>query len=351
MGPGDPTSPDHSGYPVTFFPGTTNEAEAQRITVAAGQTIGDLVMAMSPIKVARVEGIVVDGDGRPMGNGSLEMLQSNGSNNFMSGQSLRPDGTFMFASLTPGEYVFRAQSTGSNGDVAMLKLTVGGEDITGLRLVAMPPPKVSGRIVVDPSLTVPAAFSLMASSDEQRMPGGMRPARVDDDLSFELDHHTRTQPHQRDQPAGGLGDPIRPRQQRRRDGRWVRGEAGREHHRRRRGADQQARLGLRPGDQRARRAGEGLHAADVPVRQQTLEAGQPVPAPARPDQDGRFKTFGVVPADYYIIAIDKLEPGQWTDPDFLETIRSKGHRVHHSGGRDTNGGSEGSIQHLEIADF
>ena len=73
-GPGDPASPDRTGYPVTFFPGTTVEAEAQRFTVAAGRTIGDLAMMMSPIKTARVEGGVVDADGRPLGNGYLEVL-------------------------------------------------------------------------------------------------------------------------------------------------------------------------------------------------------------------------------------------------------------------------------------
>jgi hypothetical protein len=44
---------------------------------------------------------------------------------------------------------------------------------------------------------------------------------------------------------------------------------------------------------------------------------------ARPDQDGRFKVSGMAPADYYIIALDKIEQGQSSDPDFLETIRSK----------------------------
>jgi C-terminal processing protease CtpA/Prc len=44
---------------------------------------------------------------------------------------------------------------------------------------------------------------------------------------------------------------------------------------------------------------------------------------ARPDQDGRFKVSGLAPADYYIIAIDKVEPGQWTDLEFLERMRSK----------------------------
>jgi hypothetical protein len=51
--------------------------------------------------------------------------------------------------------------------------------------------------------------------------------------------------------------------------------------------------------------------------------GRHYPRAARADQDGRFKVSGLPPSDYYIIAIDKLERGQWTDPDFLERIRSK----------------------------
>jgi hypothetical protein len=43
----------------------------------------------------------------------------------------------------------------------------------------------------------------------------------------------------------------------------------------------------------------------------------------RPDQDGRFKIGGLPPGDYYVVAIDKIEPGQSTDPDFLEAIRTK----------------------------
>ena len=32
---------------------------------------------------------------------------------------------------------------------------------------------------------------------------------------------------------------------------------------------------------------------------------------------------GLPPSEYNIIAIDKLETGQWTDPDFLERLRFK----------------------------
>ena len=43
----------------------------------------------------------------------------------------------------------------------------------------------------------------------------------------------------------------------------------------------------------------------------------------RPDQDGRFKITGLAPADYYVIALDKIDPGQVTDPEFLDAIRTK----------------------------
>jgi hypothetical protein len=43
----------------------------------------------------------------------------------------------------------------------------------------------------------------------------------------------------------------------------------------------------------------------------------------RPDQDGRFKIAGLAPSDYYIVALDKLDPSQVTDPEFLDAIRTR----------------------------
>ncbi|HET6955318.1 MAG TPA: hypothetical protein VFI56_02015, partial [Vicinamibacterales bacterium] len=41
----------------------------------------------------------------------------------------------------------------------------------------------------------------------------------------------------------------------------------------------------------------------------------------RPDQDGRFKMGGLTPSDYYIIALDKVDPNQINDPDFLDSVK------------------------------
>ena len=43
----------------------------------------------------------------------------------------------------------------------------------------------------------------------------------------------------------------------------------------------------------------------------------------RPDQDGRFQVRSLPPGDYYAIALDYVEPGAGTDPEFIERIRDR----------------------------
>src|SRR5206468_7795032 len=43
----------------------------------------------------------------------------------------------------------------------------------------------------------------------------------------------------------------------------------------------------------------------------------------RPDQAGRFKITGLPPGQYYAVAIEYVEQGAATDPEFLDRIRSK----------------------------
>jgi len=44
---------------------------------------------------------------------------------------------------------------------------------------------------------------------------------------------------------------------------------------------------------------------------------------ARPDQDGRYKAQYVLPGAYYAVAIDYVEQGANSDPEFLERVKDR----------------------------
>src|SRR5262249_46593535 len=75
----DSTTDDRSGYAATYYPGTANVAEAQRVAVAIGQTITDLNFALVQTRTARVSGTAVDSSGRPIAGGYVMVMPRTGS--------------------------------------------------------------------------------------------------------------------------------------------------------------------------------------------------------------------------------------------------------------------------------
>src|SRR5262249_40836799 len=175
FGPAD----DKSGYAPVYFPGTIEASQAQRLTVAVGGEIGDIVLTMRPIKTATITGTIVDSRGQPM-NGMLMFSQQDALNVFTMGAPVRPDGTFVLNCLAPGEYAIMAQQMGGNQqdqEVAMAKITVAGEDISGLQLAAANPISTRGRVIVDPgaAASLPPRLMLQTSSTQNIPMMGIRP--------------------------------------------------------------------------------------------------------------------------------------------------------------------------------
>ena len=48
---------------------------------------------------------------------------------------------------------------------------------------------------------------------------------------------------------------------------------------------------------------------------------------ARPDQSGLFRMETVRPGDYLAVALESVESWQVNDPEFLESVRSRGTRI------------------------
>ena len=98
-------SDDKVGYGTTYFPGTAVQTEAQRVRVAVGQETPQINITMATSRIATISGTAVSSSGRPITRGLLMLTSNIGGANMMSmGTSLKPDGSFLFSNVSPGEY-------------------------------------------------------------------------------------------------------------------------------------------------------------------------------------------------------------------------------------------------------
>jgi hypothetical protein len=182
---------DRSGYGATFYPGTGDVAEAQRLTIEPGQTAAGINLALLPIRTARVTGTATDADGKPFAGAMIGAMQRVGGaqiGGFMM-VPVPPDGRFTISGLTPGEYTVRASVP--SGEMATADITVAGSDITDVHLVVAKPSVIRGRVVfagASPAANPPSPTVLdLGAVRDWRIGQIVRsPARIKDDGTFEI---------------------------------------------------------------------------------------------------------------------------------------------------------------------
>ncbi len=325
---------DRSGYAPTYFPGTPNVAEAQRVAVDVGNMITDVNIALVPTRTSRISGSAFDADGKPMTRGNVVIMQRVGvAFTSSAGVSLRPDGTFTLAGVAPGEYTLRAMGPpmgppGAPPDVATATVTISGEDVTGLRLTVTRPVLVTGRIVVDPVAAQslkPSTIrvnAILANPDDAMLNGGMSmPGVVKDDFTFEF----RAQPGRTIVRANVMGPGWTARAVRL-NGIDITDE----------GMDIKAGedtggVEIELTNRLSEISGAVTDSRGTPTRDYTVVVfardaerwgfASRYVSMARPDQDGRFKVRGLPAAEYLIAAVQSVEPGETSDPEFLEKLR------------------------------
>jgi hypothetical protein len=332
----DAITDDRSGYAPTYYPGTTDVAGAQRVTVGIGQTVSDISMALSSTRTARVSGTAVDSQGRPLAGMvmALSRLGMFGGGPFaMTPNRIRPDGAFTISGLTPGDYTLQVQSQGSEptGEFATADVTVGETDITGVRLVATLPSNGSGRIVFKDSAAAqslrPSALRVMATPVQLGgivFGPGMGAGTINEDWTFQVKLRPgMTRLNVTGPPAGWAVKSIRYR-----------------------GSDvTDSGIDVKPNEEITEIEVElttrvtvvsglvatsgGVQAKDywAIVFARDREKWQPSSRyvrSTRPDQDGRFKISGLPAGDYLAVAVDFIEPGQANDPEFLDRMQNRG---------------------------
>jgi hypothetical protein len=156
-------------YAPTYYPGTGNFAEAQRILLAPGN---DVVVdfPVLPFRTARVTGVVLDAAGSPA-DAFLNLSSEAGELGvpFGIGGATRDDGSFTLPEVPPGNYTLNAALKGGaafGAEVAAIPLVVYGDDVSGVTLVTAKPATMRGTIVADAGVTarLPAKVSVGARS-------------------------------------------------------------------------------------------------------------------------------------------------------------------------------------------
>lgn len=202
------TASPPQGFAPTYYPGSASLDGARGVTVRSAQETPGIEFSLVRVAMGRITGTVRDSSGQVVsGRGGSVNVTRRGSDamGFTRGSGVRPDGTFTINDVPPGEYYLLASVSTTEGpnaqrEGAYVPVAVNGNDLAidiqtnrgatvrGRVIVEgtpqAPPPEFlsrpdAGRITVSPRMMTMGGPLGMVS-------GGVRPATVNDDGTFEL---------------------------------------------------------------------------------------------------------------------------------------------------------------------
>jgi len=329
---------DQTSYAPTYYPGVPSVNEAKPITIGLSQEVLDVNFGMQLVKIARITGHVANPDGTMVTSGNVNLSPEStaaGRGNQLGvnfGGRIEWDGAFTITNVPPGRYVLRARADDSIIPLfAMQPLSLNGEDVSDLSVVLSAGASITGAVTFLPGEAPPpdpTQIRLSAPSTDQSDFGPQPNARVDKEGRFALDgvsagsHLIRA--------AGNLRG-------------WVL---------------KAVTIGGRDVTDTpvAVRSGETLGNVVVSFTDRlnevngkvTDEGGGAVPdftvlafptdsslwrplarqiMTARPDQTGQYRIRGLPPGEYYLVAVDPAEQGEWFEPAYLDDHRAGAGRV------------------------
>jgi hypothetical protein len=304
-----------------YYPGVNNTAQASPITLQAGEERTGVDFVMPYVGSAHIDGTVTTPDGTPATNTTVTMVNADVNAAGLGFDAVRtsrtdPQGKFSFAGVTPGSYLLNGRTPMGWVDT---QVDVQGEDIRGLALAMQETFTVSGSLRFDGTAAVPGMANVRLSLVSQPTPGGVTisatsstTAGADGQFTFKgvapgRYHLTAYLPSPRPTwtvRSSTLGaqdalDAFADVRQALTDAAIV-------------FTDQLAEL-------------NGHATPDTTVILFTTNQSQWSQQPrrlltARVASDGSFVFRTVPPGEYHVALVDEIQPGQWNDPAYLQTL-------------------------------
>jgi hypothetical protein len=335
----DPMGGEPSGYAATYFPGTTNVAEATRVTLGVSQENTGISFGLIATRLVRISGQVLMSDGAPATNGMVMLLPANttgrpaiAAQQGGAGNRIDQTGTFRVTNVAPGRYQVQARAGGNREfELARMDLAVGGEDVDGLTLVTAPGATVNGSVVSDTG--EPFDFRAQQLQIAARpgapdaQPGPAANARVGDDWSFSLRNVIDAVIIRSTPPQGWVTKAVFVNGQEITDtptefpaGQTVSGVQ----------IVLTKKITTLTGQVTDAKGNPVLDATVVvfPTNEKLWTYQSRFIKAARPDQEGKYRVTGLPGSEnYLVVALQGLEDGQAGDPEFLATVRELGTKL------------------------
>jgi hypothetical protein len=256
------------------------------------------------------------------------------------GAPIKPDGTFVFSSVAPGDYRVQVQHSPNSDGMIMssdtatefgaVPITITDHDVTDLVIVTSPGVTATGRVVFEGTArpgVAPQALNIMAVPLEFAPMTRMGGVRVRDDWTFDATGlFDRRRFSIGNAPPGWYlksvtyeGTDITDTGMEFKEGQNVSG------------------LEIMLTERATELSGAVQDARARPVTDYVVVAFSTdsrkwgfmsrFVRSTRPNQQGRFSLKGLPPDEYFVVALDYLEGGEEGDPERLEKWRTTGTRV------------------------
>jgi len=155
------TEEERVNFVTTYYPGTLDEAAAQRVRVKAGVETASIDIRVGQLRLFHVSGSVTDSQGRPLVGANGQLVRRGpvaaGQSGFFS--MVDPKGQFQMRNIPPGEYrlVFRQQqmmvpfSTEPRQPVemAIVPVSIVAADVDNIMVVTSLGTTITGQLVFE----------------------------------------------------------------------------------------------------------------------------------------------------------------------------------------------------------
>jgi len=324
------TVPQRSvGQAPMYYPGTPSIAQATPVTVRSGEERDGVDFVTQFVSTAHIDGVVNGLDGTPAAGTQVSLVATDPSVASLGFESMRQSrtdaaGAFRFSGISPGSYALAAR-IGKPAAWAQADVDVQGDDIHGVTLAMQESLTIAGTVAFDGDGQAPPFTAVRIALDPTVSPGAVSVSAMTSTTADANGHFSI---------PGVIPGRYRLTAYAGVDAKWfVRTSSlgGQESL----DAGVDVRSSLSDGlvtltNQASELSGHGIPDATV-ILFSTNPAQWPTPSRRilwnRVGSDGGFTIRNIPPGDYNIVSVADVEPGQWTDPAYLQSLTASATKI------------------------